>query len=507
MTIDCLRCHTPVPDGSKYCPECGAATPDPTTGGVAIRPGATDTLLVRLREVVAERYEVRRLLGRGGMGAVFLATDRALDRDVALKVLPTELSHDEKCVMRFEHEARTAAKLDHNNIIPIYAVESRGELHYFVMKYVTGRSLDDIVKAGPLPVDAAQRILWEAAVALGHAHQRRVVHRDIKPANIMIDDSGRAMLTDFGISKAIQSASQFTATGQVIGTPHYMSPEQAKGADVDGRSDQYSLGVVGYRMLAGRLPFEDDSVHTVIYKHIFEQPPPLEDFRPEAPPHVITALNRAMAKSPADRFPTMEAFASATLPEQPVTGPSRPITISTARGTAALDVATQLTPPPRPPRRRRRAAVVGLLVLAGAAGGGYWYVSRDGRIATATAGGADTLTVAPVVPTPTRPEPRPTDPTPVQTRRQEPERRPPPRREPETPPAPTVGYLTIDARPWGTVFVDGIEIQDTPLVRHELRPGRHIIEVRREGYRTVIDTVQISAGNSTRLTKTLVSTP
>ena len=142
------------------------------------------------------------------------------------------------------------------------------------MKFISGTSLEDVLESKqPLSYDYVQRILWEAACALGHAHSRGVVHRDVKPANIMFDHDGRVMLTDFGISKALQSASGLTGTGMIIGTPHYMAPEQAKGQPVDGRADQYSLGVVGYRLLAGSLPFSGDSVHTILYKHIFEEAP------------------------------------------------------------------------------------------------------------------------------------------------------------------------------------------------------------------------------------------
>ena len=205
---------------------------------------------------------------------VFLANDLMLERQVAIKVLPPDLAHDSKLVPRFHQEAKTAAKLDHPNIIPIYRVESEGGLNYFVMKYISGTSLEDLLDTKePLAVPEIQRILWEAACALGHAHQRGVVHRDVKPANIMFDHDGRVMLTDFGISKALQAATGFTATGMIIGTPHYMAPEQGKGASVDGRADQYSLGVVGYRMITNELPFSGDSVHTIIYKHIYEEPP------------------------------------------------------------------------------------------------------------------------------------------------------------------------------------------------------------------------------------------
>ncbi|UCF41003.1 MAG: protein kinase [Gemmatimonadota bacterium] len=521
----CTHCHTPLPDGTQFCPACGS---DPTDGGTGAAPrtGATqtDALLGQLRVRVEGRYHVEKVLGRGGMGVVFLANETSLARPVAIKVLPSELSHDEKFVQRFEHEARTAAQLDHPNIIPIYAVEGIGDLHFFVMKYVTGRALDEILEAGKMPAAHTQRILWESACALGHAHTRGIVHRDIKPANIMIDDAGRTMLTDFGISKALQSASQFTATGQVIGTPHYMSPEQAKGLEVDGRSDQYSLAVVGYRMLSGRLPFQDDSVHTIIYKHIFEEPPALRDLCPDAPEYVIAALNKALAKDPGDRFATMEEFATAVLPTHPVTATTSSGSLLATAG-SSLDAATEITTSGAEPRHRRRglALLATLIVLGGGAGGAYWYLSTTGQLDAllgraadpgATLGGApgedsvaaatardtaaaDTGSVTPgeqqqaTAPPPT--EPRPTRP---QTT--------PPRETQQRPAPPQVGWLTINATPFGTVWIDRVEIGDTPVVRHALQPGRHIVEVRREGYRTVVDTVTITAQNELRLSKTLI---
>jgi serine/threonine-protein kinase len=163
--------------------------------------------MARLQRTVDGKYELRRMLGKGGMGAVFLAHDLTLEREVAIKVLPPEISQDPQVVRRFQQEAKTAAKLDHQNIIPIYRVESEGGLNYFVMKYIAGTSLEDVLeRKEPLSVEYLQRVLWEAACALGHAHQRGVVHRDVKPANIMFDHDGRVMLTDFGISKALQAA-------------------------------------------------------------------------------------------------------------------------------------------------------------------------------------------------------------------------------------------------------------------------------------------------------------
>jgi serine/threonine-protein kinase len=501
--VTCIHCETPLPEHSRFCPTCGAETGDPHSSP-RVPLGSSAEVLVRLRDVVKGRYEIQELLGRGGMGAVFLATDLSLDRPVAIKVLPPDLSNDKRFFQRFEHEARIAAKLDHPHIIPIYAVESGGDLNYFVMKFVTGRTLDQLLLSGPLPVDVAQRIVWEAACALGHAHQRGVVHRDVKPANIMIDDGGRAMVTDFGISKALEDASGFTTTGQVIGTPHYMSPEQAKGLVVDGRTDQYSLGIVAYRLLGGRLPYMDDSVHTVIYKHIFEMPPPLSTFRPDAPEFLATAIHRAIQKDPDDRFATIEEFATAVWPEHPV----RSYSVSGGQASrSSLDAATEITSPeerPAPPSRRAWAgAVVAIgvvLVAAGAAGANYW-LRRDGAGTEAVPGGpaavmaaADSTPAAVSDSTPSRREVNASAPL-----GNVPERTSRPVEPPASPPGPPVGFLTVDVvNGFGKVYIDGIEVNDTPLANHEVSPGRHVIEVRREGFRTIVDTVEIAAGNEFR---------
>ena len=195
--MECLKCHTPLPDGSKFCFACGA---DVTGGGTMGTSSGTEGLQARLQRLIEGKYKIERLLGKGGMGAVFLAHDLTLERAVAIKVLPPDISMDEHIVKRFQQEAKTAAKLDHTNIIPIYRVESEGGLNYFVMKYVEGTSLEDVLdQKQPLAIEYVQRVVWEAACALGHAHQRGVVHRDVKPANIMFDHDGRVMLTDFGI--------------------------------------------------------------------------------------------------------------------------------------------------------------------------------------------------------------------------------------------------------------------------------------------------------------------
>jgi serine/threonine-protein kinase len=319
---------------------------------------------------------------------------------------------------------------------------------------------------------------------------------------------------DFGISKALQSASQFTATGQVIGTPHYMSPEQAKGTELDGRSDQYSLAIVGYRMLAGRLPFDEDSIHTLLYKHIYEDPQPVEQVRPEVPAFLATAMRRALNKEPGDRFPSMEDFATAVWPEHPVTAARKVRGRVSAQPSAASAAATQITPPSQRSqkfvKRRRWPAAVAGLVLLGGGGAAAWMAMNRGTAAPPQAPpvtAPETTRTQAVTTPPPAPTQRTTE-TPA-------ERRPPPVQQRTTPTqpvqsapaAPVVGYVTVDAQPYGTVYIDRVEIGDTPVTRHELRPGRHIIEVRRDGYRTTVDTVTITAGNPNVLRKVLIREP
>jgi serine/threonine protein kinase len=542
----CVNCHTPIPENSQYCLACGADTSDPGTGPRPDLNAASNHLFTQLRAAVVDRYDLRELLGRGGMGAVFLATDRKLDRPVALKVLPPEISHDVNVVERFEREAKTAAKLDHPNIIPIYSVESHGDFHYFVMKYVTGRSLEQVLHAGPMPVDVARRIIWEAACALGHAHQRGIVHRDIKPANIMIDEGGRAVLTDFGISKAVESAAQqLTATGQVVGTPHYMSPEQSKGVDVDGRSDQYSLAVVAYRIIAGKLPFDDDTIHAVLYKKIFEDAPWIKDQRDDIPDYMAEALHKALSREADHRYRTMEAFATAIWPENPVPEPGDPRSSMGRASRASIEGdTTELTPaatvpPPKVRKKRKAPMIVAALVVIAGGGGGGWYVlnqqasvsgdrqaaqppvtvpgTDSQQVAQAESSTIDTTSVAadPLVEqlgeeqpsASSQPTPPPVstpvedDQPPAQTTR------PATTQTQERPAAPQVGWVTINSVPFGSVWIDDVYVQETPLVRHILSPGVHIVEIRREGYQTTVDTVAITANNELRRRKTLVRQP
>jgi serine/threonine-protein kinase len=267
---------------------------------------------ISLQEVLAGRYSLQRELGRGGMGIVYLAHEVALDRPVALKLLPPRMAADPTLRERFMREARTAAKLSQPNIVPIYAVDDVGGFVFFTMAFVDGMSLGASIRnRGPLPAGEANRVLREVAWALAYAHVQGVVHRDVKPDNILLEANGaRALVTDFGIAQ-VQETTGITERGEVLGTAEFMSPEQASGETVDERSDIYSLGVVGYYMLTGRLPFEGETPAAVLAKHITQAAPLLSSVAPEVPKHLAQAIDRCLLKAPADRFANAEDLAAA----------------------------------------------------------------------------------------------------------------------------------------------------------------------------------------------------
>jgi len=259
----------------------------------------TDLDLVR--SGLDDEYEILEELGRGGMGIVYRARERQLEREVAIKVLPFTLAFDRELVERFLREARTAAALEHTNIVPIYRVGRRGDVIFFVMKLLRGQSLSDRLRdSGRLSAADARQVLIETASALGYAHRRGVVHRDVKPDNLRHDEDGRCVVTDFGIARSAGS-SRLTTTGMSVGTPKYMSPEQARAKEVDGRSDIYSLGIVAYECIAGHTPFDGGDALGILMKHI-QSPLPAPALENEQDAALYTVIERMLAKHPQDRF-------------------------------------------------------------------------------------------------------------------------------------------------------------------------------------------------------------
>ncbi|HWJ22564.1 MAG TPA: serine/threonine-protein kinase [Gemmatimonadaceae bacterium] len=303
---------------------------------------ATSAELDAVRAALDADYEVLEEIGRGGMAVVYRARERELDREVAIKVLPFALTFDADVVERFLREARTSAQLEHPHIVPIYRVGRAGQVIYFAMKLLRGETLSTYLERhGQLPAWEVRRILLETAGALGYAAERRVVHRDVKPDNIMLDEERRCVVTDFGIARSASDAS-LTATGITVGTPRYMSPEQARGRPLDGRSDIYSLGVVGYEMLAGRVPFAGDDALAILLDHV-QTPVPRPALESDDARRLYRVIERMLAKRPEDRFrSTGELLAAlangATVPVRPG-APPRARGLAGARTIAARAVA------------------------------------------------------------------------------------------------------------------------------------------------------------------------
>lgn len=309
--MSCSVCSKTVPPDARFCASCGAA--------LTRMSEDIDPLREILKVALGRQYDIIRLLGRGGMGAVYLAREVSLDRKVAIKVLPSNENHfAEESRERFRREARTAAKLSHPNIVPLHTFGEIDGTLYFVMGYVPGESLRDKLKReGRLGIATARRILDDVARALEYAHSLGIVHRDIKPDNVLIEEgTGRAILTDFGVAKPLESAQTLTFQGSLIGTPHYMSPEQASGAAIDHRSDLYSLGATGFEMLAGRLPFQGKTTSELLVQHMTAEPPTLITVAPDVPVEMSIALTRCLAKQPEERWEDAAEFRSRLLPPE-----------------------------------------------------------------------------------------------------------------------------------------------------------------------------------------------
>jgi serine/threonine protein kinase len=260
-------------------------------------------------EVLAQRYELEELVGTGGMSSVFRAHDRLLDRKVALKVLHQQYAADEEYLERFRREARSVAALSHPNIVTVIDRGDHEGRQFIVFEYIEGENLKRLIeRRGPAPVATALELAMQIARGLSFAHQQGLVHRDVKPQNVLLNGDGQAKVTDFGIARSLDVQHGMTQTGTVLGTSDYIAPEQAQGQRVDEHTDVYSLGVVLYELLTTEVPFPGENFVAVAMRHINEPPPPIRDKRPDVPPRVEAAVQKAMAKRPEDRFPTMVEF-------------------------------------------------------------------------------------------------------------------------------------------------------------------------------------------------------
>ncbi len=533
----CSRCGNDISEGSRFCPACGLDLAQTAPVPAVADAEMSDDSLVR--QALAEEYEIREELGRGGMAMVYRAHERTLDREVAIKVLPFALAFDAEFVERFQREARTSAKLEHPNIIPIYRVGRTGRVIYFSMKFLRGASLSHVLRRrGTIPPAEIRRVLLDCGAALGYASQRGVVHRDIKPDNIMFDEFGQLVLTDFGIAKA-SSGGRLTGTGMSIGTPHYMSPEQARAQQIDGRSDQYALGIVAWQCLAGHVPFDGEDSFAIGYKHITE-PLPAPPLAGPDERRMLEIIRRMTMKDPQDRFDTWDDLASAlrgeivapvgvlTSPDAPVAKPATPLaSAASVASTTPLTVPPALRTPktPRPQtdsqgsstgrrgvaeRSVARASsggsawpwlVLGMVALGG---GGWWFWQQSKQKeaerssaeapvpANDSAAPSVTDSLAATTPT-TRPDSQPqrrpdsvaaATPTLVQT--------PPPRDS---------GALKVVGLPIGSsVLIDGEPAIETVT---KLPIGRHAVAISAPRFRFYQDTVEISANQQLDLTPVL----
>ncbi len=414
-----------------------------------------------VREALAEDYRFEGFLGQGGMSVVFLARETALNRLVALKVLPRRHTQDANAVERFRQEATISASLDHPNIVPIHRFGSTGRCLWYTMKYIRGRSLEELLRdTGPLDLHDCFSVVEQVVGALHYAHRRGVVHRDMKPANVMLDESGWAFVCDFGVAKATGNP-RLTQTGGTLGTPLYMSPEQLYGQPLDGRSDQYSLAVLTFELLSGTHPFAADAVGEIIRKHCVEPAPSLAQYRPDLPAQVVEALERAMSKKPDDRFPDVVDLLTSM-------GGRRP-----RRPLPSQRVETSLTAAATAPLRRARAPslVRRLLILGGvgvAAAAALIALPRFGTPEPATHA-APPLVAQPVV-------------------EDEPAFVPPP------------GRLWVSVEPWGFLSIDGTSVGRTPAIDVPIAAGPHRLRIERDGYLPYEEDVKVEPGQELRRT-------
>jgi serine/threonine-protein kinase len=309
-------------------------------------------------ETIAERYELKEVVGHGGMSTVYKARDSLLERNVALKVLHPQYSEDEDFVERFKHEARSVAQLQHPNIVTVIDRGEENGRQYIVFEFIDGENLKElVVRKGRLSLRDALETALEIARGLAFAHDHGLVHRDVKPQNVLLNGDGRAKVTDFGIARSLDVDHGVTQTGTILGTSNYIAPEQASGQPVDAHTDVYSLGIVLYEMLTGELPFPGESFVAIAMKHIQEPSPNVLDVRGDIPLRVAEMIDRALEKGPEDRFPTMDAFAAE-------------IEASLAELDRGEDGAVTMVVPTgqRPQRKRQRKHVSPLPLLIGLLG-------------------------------------------------------------------------------------------------------------------------------------------
>jgi serine/threonine-protein kinase len=459
------------------------------------------------------RYKIVRELGRGAMGVVYLATDPTIGRPVAIKTIRlgevTNAEERARLRERLFREARSAGVLSHPGIVTIYDMEAQDDLAYIAMEYVNGPTLDQLISGQPLPSDRMFSILGQTAVALDYAHQKGIVHRDIKPANIMVTEDGLSKITDFGIAK-ISTNEQFTMTGTIVGTPHYMAPEQVQGLAVDGRADQFSLAVITFEMLTGEKPFTGEQLTTVVYKIVAEEPVPAHRLNSTLNQQITNVLRRALAKKPDARYPNCQKFVDALEAACAAAKGWKPLprggglnlpTAVEARRPASVSP-SRATEETKPSGRRKMGILPVLFAILVAAALVVLIAWQAAPWLTESSPKAPVTQTQP-------PAPRPASPPAPAPEEKKPSAMPPPQTTPErgpipapvtadehTRPAPRQTAPDLSSSPYLKVSVATIPPDATAMLDDrpdtacttpcalDATPGQHMVSISREGYQT-----------------------
>ena len=459
------------------------------------------------------RYKIVRELGRGAMGVVYLATDPTIGRPVAIKTIRlgevTNAEERARLRERLFREARSAGVLSHPGIVTIYDMEAQDDLAYIAMEYVNGPTLDQLISGQPLPSDRMFSILGQTAVALDYAHQKGIVHRHIKPANIMVTEDGLSKITDFGIAK-ISTNEQFTMTGTIVGTPHYMAPEQVQGLAVDGRADQFSLAVITFEMLTGEKPFTGEQLTTVVYKIVAEEPVPAHRLNSTLNQQITNVLRRALAKKPDARYPNCQKFVDALEAACAAAKGWKPLprggglnlpTAVEARRPASVSP-SRATEETKPSGRRKMGILPVLFAILVAAGLVVLIAWQAAPWLTESSPKAPVTQTQP-------PAPQPASPPAPAPEEKKPSAMPPPQTTPErgpipapvtadehTRPAPRQTAPDLSSSPYLKVSVATIPPDATAMLDDrpdtacttpcalDATPGQHMVSISREGYQT-----------------------
>jgi serine/threonine-protein kinase len=516
----CPSCQSENDDAAEVCFHCRAVLSAVTRGAL-----------------IGGRYRVLAPLGRGGMGAVYRAHDEVLDEDVALKILRPEVAGTPEMAARFRSEIKLARKVSHWNVCRIHEYGEDGGLQYISMELITGATLKDRLRSGPLPADHAFDVAVQIAEGLAAIHKVGIIHRDLKSPNVMIDDEGTAKVMDFGIAKPASAGTDGASTGYVLGSPEYMSPEQARGRRADFRSDLYSLGIVVFEAFTGRVPFRGATPVETLMMHV-EAPPPIDDPSVTLPPALMPVLRSALAKDPAARFADAGSMAGALRAARDGVGGSGVVSGGGAERVADGSRTEVVHTRRLPVAARRRSLALALGALLAMAVVAAVLTRRSPEPASepvappsaaipsapAVVASASPLPYTLVTPAPAEtPSPRVSEtapppiraspvvastPPPAPIAMPSPVATPLPSATPPlaaaspsaiSPTPPLQGWLLVLPKPWAEVMVDGRVIGTTPLARFPLPPGSHSVVLTHEQYRPFTRKVDILPGETTTI--------